>query len=88
MFASDPVSLDRGAVRMMGHDPDQFSIVREAARVTDLPLMEDSGPALGVTLGSGITWAAVMAVVNGNKMPQEQLTSFAPRSYRLPPGWR
>jgi uncharacterized protein (DUF362 family) len=77
LFADDPVSLDHAATRLMGFDPKVFPIVREAARVADLPLI----PAVVGPIGN------TPATINGEMMTINAAGKFAPRPFRLPNGW-
>ena len=72
----------------MGYDPNEFPIVRETARLTDLPVRDTSDRDPGDLAGSKQPAFAATITVNGKKMPLEDLGSFSVRPYRMPRGWR
>ncbi|MFC1762301.1 DUF362 domain-containing protein [Planctomycetota bacterium] len=87
VFADNPVDLDFCATRIMGYDPNTLPIVREAARLTDLPLFEANNHCSSDPDDSQESFNASMAIVNGKVESLEDLGKFAARPYRLPKGW-
>ena len=84
VFAENPVAMDNAAVRLLGYNTDDFSIVREAVGLTDLPLFKegDFNPAER----KGKPFAANI-IVNGKEVPIGELGNYSSHRYRLSRGW-
>jgi len=79
VFADDPAVLDEAAARFMGYDPYLFPIIREASRLTDLPLYAAPHDRPGQRCA---------AIVNGEETTLMNLARFAEHRYRLPTCWQ
>ena len=83
-FASCPVRLDEVAACLMGWDPCEYPIIREAGLVTKMPVSES---VYNGARASTCSNDEPSVILNGRRMAAFELRGYVHRKYRLPPGW-
>jgi uncharacterized protein (DUF362 family) len=74
LFADDPVEADWGAARLMGYEPENIALVREAARLERYPVTRRQP-------------SEFKAIVNGEPVPLDAIHPPGGHRYQPPPGW-